>query len=125
MAGFLVKNRKIVVDGDLFRYSIREGPEGRELLVYRDKKPVLRLALNWTEGWGIDLFRPKVVERVIRYYRPRPPGPEPRSLCREEELFSRLADLCFSPEEQAGKELFLQRCSKAGEDRPTTRSKGE
>ena len=43
MAGFVVKARRITVEKVLYTYSVSEGVEGLELLVYRDKRPFVRL----------------------------------------------------------------------------------
>ena len=112
MAGFVVKARRITVEKVLYTYSVSEGVEGLELLVYRDKRPFLRLEQDWTEAWGINLYRPGVVARVIRYYRQKGPPPAPRQLCREPALFDELACLCFTAEEQEEKGRFLQACGR-------------
>ena len=96
----------------LYTYSVSEGVEGLELLVYRDKRPFVRLGQSWTEAWGINLCRPGVVARVIRYYRQKGPPPAPRQLCREPALFDELACLCFTAEEQEEKQRFLQTCGR-------------
>ena len=112
MAGFVVKARRITVEKVLYTYSVSEGVEGLELLVYRDKRPFVRLGQSWTEAWGINLCRPGVVARVIRYYRQKGPPPAPRQLCREPALFDELACLCFTAEEQEEKGRFVQTCGR-------------
>ena len=112
MAGFVVKARRITVEKVLYTYSVSEGVEGLELLVYRDKRPFVRLGQSWTEAWCINLCRPGVVARVIRYYRQKGPPPAPRQLCREPALFDELACLCFTAEEQEEKGRFLQTCGR-------------
>ena len=112
MAGFVVKARRITVEKVLYTYSVSEGVEGPELLVYRDKRPFVRLGQSWTEAWGINLCRPGVVARVIRYYRQKGLPPAPRQLCREPALFDELACLCFTAEEQEEKQRFLQACAR-------------
>lgn len=112
MAGFVVKARRITVEKVLYTYSVSEGVEGLELLVYRDKRPFVRLGQSWTEAWGINLCRPGVVARVIRYYRQKGPPPAPRQLCQEPALFDELACLCFTAEEQEEKQRFLQTCGR-------------
>ena len=61
MARFEVKSRRITVDQTLYTYSVAQKREGIQLLVYRDKRPFLRLEQDWTEAWGINLYRPGVV----------------------------------------------------------------
>lgn len=110
MPGFMVKNRKIVVEQQIYTYSVEEGPEGIDLLIYQDKQPQLRLRQSWTESWGIDFYRPKVVAAVIQHYQQWDFPDGPQLLSRQRELFLKLADLCFSPDDPAEKELFIQRC---------------
>lgn len=112
MSKFVVKNRRITVEQELYTYSIAEDAEGIQLLLYRDRRPMVRLRQNWTEAWGINLYRPGVVAQVIRYYWQKGAQTEPQFLYREPELFSKLTDLCFSAEEQAEKEHFLQICAR-------------
>ena len=78
MARFEVKSRRITVDQTLYTYSVAQKREGIQLLVYRDKRPFLRLEQDWTEAWGINLYRPGVVARIIRHYRQ---GERRRSRC--------------------------------------------
>ena len=124
MAGFVVKARRITVEKVLYTYSVSEGMEGLELLVYRDKRPFVRLGQSWTEAWGINLYRPGVVARIIRHYRQRGAPPEPLFLRREPELFTMLVEFCFAPEEQKEKEWFLQ-CRARIQAQSTSEDKGE
>ena len=124
MAGFVVKARRITVEKVLYTYSVSEGVEGLELLVYRDKRPFVRLGQSWTEAWGINLYRPGVVARIIRHYRQRGAPPEPLFLRREPELFTMLVEFCFAPEEQKEKEWFLQ-CRARIQAQSTSEDKGE
>ena len=112
MARFEVKSRRITVDQTLYTYSVAQKREGIQLLVYRDKRSFLRLEQNWTEAWGIDLYRPGVMAQAIRYYRQKGMPKEPQQLCREPELFSRLTGLCFSSDEREEKEWFLNICGR-------------
>ena len=115
MAKFMVKGRRIVVEGEPYTCSISQGAEGIELLVYRDKRQFLRLGQNFTEAWGINLYRPGVIAQTIRYYRKKGGQREPRQVYQQPKHFSQLTDLCFSLEEQAEKERFLQFCRKVRE----------
>ena len=103
MAKFVVKSRRITVEGELYTCSISQGMD-------QNKGPFFRLRQNWAEAWGINLYRPGVVARAIRYYRRKGAQREPQFLCWEPELFSELVDLCFSAEDQKEKESFLQIC---------------
>ena len=104
--------RTIVVDGEVYRYSLLDRPECRELRVYRERErqPALRLRLSWLETWGIDLFRPKMVACVIRWQagqaHPRPAVLRPQE---EPSLLQILVDLSFSPEEWELQAWFLEK----------------
>ncbi len=112
------------MDQTLYTYSVAQKREGIQLLVYRDKRSFLRLEQNWTEAWGINLYRPGVVARIIRHYRQRGAPPEPLFLRREPELFTMLVEFCFAPEEQKEKEWFLQ-CRARIQAQSTSEDKGE
>ena len=50
MAKFVVKSRRITIEGELYTCSISQGMEGMELLVYQNKGPFFRLRQNWAEA---------------------------------------------------------------------------
>lgn len=110
MSGYMVKNRKIVIDQELYTYSIKEGVDGIDILIYKNRQLMLRLRQNWVENWGVNLYRPKAVELIIRYYQKKGIQSGLQFLSREKELFLELIDLYFPPNEQAEKALFIQRC---------------
>jgi len=103
----MVKNRKIVVGQQLYTYSIKEGIEGVDVLIYQNKQFTLRLRQSWAESWGINLFRPKAVELIIRYYRRKGPQSDLQFLYQERGLFLELTDLYFSPNEPKEKKRFI------------------
>lgn len=106
------KPRKIVIGETIYRYSLLDCPEYRELRIYRegDKRLALRLRLTWPETWGIDLFRPKAVAYIIGWHEgQRRKEPAALILQKEPSLFQGLLDLFFSPEEQEQREWFLER----------------
>ena len=106
------KSRKIVVDETVYRYSLLDCPEYRMLRIYREyeKQPMICLRQSWTEAWGIDLFRPKMVAYIIGWHEGSGRGPQNiPSLQEEPTLFQGLLDICFSPEEAEQRAWFLER----------------
>ena len=109
--------RNIVVGKKVYHWSLVDRPQYRELRVYREKEkqPALCLRLTWPECWAIDLFRPKAVAYVIRWYEGS--GRETLdvpSLQAESALLEGLLNLFFSPEEQVERERFLERVRNLG-----------
>jgi len=96
--------RKIVVGETVYRYSLLDWPQYRELRVYREreKRLTLRLRLTYPETWAIDLFRPKAVAYIIGWHEgKKQKEPAVLTLRGEPDLFQGLLDLFFRPEEQA------------------------
>ena len=111
------KPRKIAVGGTVYRYSLLDRPEYRDLHVYREgeKRLAIRLRLTWPETWAIDLFRPKAVAYIIGWYE----GQNRKEsatlwLQKEPSLFQGLLELFFTPEEQEEQEWFLERVGRLG-----------
>lgn len=104
--------RDIVVGERVYRWSLLDRPQYRELRVYREKEkqPALCLRLTYPECWAIDLFRPKTAAYVIGWHegqgRREPAAYLPRQ---EPALLEGLLDLFFTPEEQEQREWFLER----------------
>lgn len=105
-----------MVGGTIYRYSLLDRPQYRELRVYREceRQPVVRLRLTYPESWAIDLFRPKAVAYIIGWCEGnRQKEPAALTLGEEPALFQGLLDLFFPPEEQAQREWFLERLEAA------------
>ena len=111
------KPRKIVAGGTVYRYSLVDYPEYRDLRVYREgeKQLAFWLRLTYLETWGIDLFRPKAVAYIIGWFEDRGRR-EPAVFWLQEEpsLLQGLVDLFFPPEEQEQREWFLERVKNQG-----------
>ena len=107
------KPRKIVVGAPVYRYTLLDHPQYRELRVYREdsKQSAFRLRLTWPECWAIDLFRPKAVAYVIGWYEGT--GRETLGklieLQQEPSLLHGLLDLFFAPEEGEQRARLLER----------------
>ena len=109
--------RDIVVGERVYRWSLLDRPQYRELRVYREKEkqPALCLRLTYPECWAIDLFRPKAVAYIIGWYEGGGRRvPAPVYLQEEPALFQGLLDMFFLPEEQEQREWFLERVKNLG-----------
>ena len=102
--------RDIVVGERVYRWSLLDRPQCRELRVYREKEkqPALCLRLTYPECWAIDLFRPKAVAYVIGWYEGTGRGgSNPVYPQKEPELLQGLLDLFFLPGEQEQRLIYI------------------
>ena len=63
-----IKKRNISVDDVEYIYSVTEYTDDVQIRVYKNKARILSFHLSYPESWGIDVFRPKTIELLIRYY---------------------------------------------------------
>ncbi len=105
--------RRIIVEQQLYIYSIKECNDGTDILVYKDKQLILWLRQNYIESWGINLFRPKTVELIIKYYQKKGIQSDLQLLSNEKELFLLLTDLFFEDNDEEEKKAFIKRCQNA------------
>ena len=110
------KPRKLVVGGEVWRWSVLDRSRCQELRVWREgeKRPAFLLRLTWPETWGIDLFRPGTAACVIAWFAgQRRREPALLTLKGEPELLEALLNLSFSPAEQGERARFLARVRSA------------
>ena len=64
------KKAALVVDGIKYIYSVRENDYDISIKVYlsTDKTPYLGASFSYAEAWGINVYRPKTIEILIRFY---------------------------------------------------------
>ena len=106
-----IKKRNIVVDNAEYIYSVTEYTDDVQIRVYKNKALILNLHLSYPESWGIDVFRPKTIELLIRYYNKKytfnGKMTELRLFC-EKELFEIYLEYFFSGENAGKKERYLK-----------------
>lgn len=105
-----IKRRKINVEQQIYTYSVTEKEEYIRLLVYDDNRLLFCLRISWTEAWGINLFCPKTVAFIIKYYQNNGFPYSIRFLKDEQSLFLELTDILFDRNEQYEKTIFIKRC---------------
>ncbi len=106
-----IKKRNITVDNAEYIYSVTEYTDDVQIRVYKNKALILNLHLSYPESWGIDVFRPKTIELLIRYYNKKytfnGKMTELRLFC-EKELFEIYLEYFFSGENAGKKERYLK-----------------
>ena len=106
-----IKKRNITVDNAEYIYSVTEYTDDVQIRVYKNKALILNLHLSYPESWGIDVFRPKTIELLIRYYNKKytfnRKMTELRLFC-EKELFEIYLEYFFSGENAGKKERYLK-----------------
>lgn len=106
-----IKKRSIVVDDVQYIYSVTEHTADVQIRVYIDKSPLLLIHFSYPESWGIDVFRPKTIELLIRYFHERHTENSQMTelwLYQETALFEIYLAYFFSAEEQDAKEHYLK-----------------
>lgn len=63
-----IKKRSIIIDKMQYVYSVTEYTDDVQIRVYKNKILILIIHFSYPESWGIDVFRPKTTEMLIRYY---------------------------------------------------------
>ena len=108
------KCASLSVDGIRYLYSIKTLPDAVKILVYRisEKVPVFTAYVSYTEAWGFDVYRPRMIEILIRYHlRKSGTLPKGRLILREHpELFAELLDCFFADSGEREREDFAEKC---------------
>ena len=106
-----IKKRNITIDDLQYVYSVTGYTDDIQIRVYQNKALILNIHLSYPESWGIDVFRPKTVELLIRYYNKKYIGNSKSTelwLFQEKELFEIWLEYFFSDKSAADKERYLK-----------------
>jgi hypothetical protein len=108
-----IKKRNINVDEIQYVYSVTEYIDDIQIRVYRDKILILKCSFSYPESWGIDVFRPKTAEMLIRFYNKNYAHKNKEKtvelwLFEEKELFDAYFEYFFSNESNERKERYLK-----------------
>ncbi|MCP1222790.1 hypothetical protein [Sebaldella sp. S0638] len=106
-----IKKRNIVVDETQYVYSVTEYTDDVQVRVYKNKILILNIHLSYPESWGIDVFRPKTIEMLIKYYNKNYVYSGKITelwLFQEKELFENYLEYFFSDENTEKKERYLK-----------------
>ena len=106
-----IKKRNIIVDNIQYVYSVIEYTDDVQIRVYKNKMLMLIIHFSYPESWGIDVFRPKTIEMLIRYYNKNYIFNEKITelwLFQEKELFEIYLEYFFSDENFEKKDRYLK-----------------
>ena len=106
-----IKERSIIVENIQYVYSVTEYTDDVQIRIYKNKMPMLITHFSYPESWGIDVFRPKTTEMLIRYYNKNYIFNEKITelwLFQEKELFEIYLEYFFSDENSEKKDRYLK-----------------
>ena len=106
-----IKKRNITVDDIQYVYSVTEYYDEIQIRVYKNKIFILNICFSYPESWGIDVFRPKTVELLIRYYNKHYVYSGKNTelwLFQEKELFEIYLEYFFTDEDSEKKDRYLK-----------------
>ena len=106
-----IKKRSIIVDNIEYIYSVIEYTDDVRIRVYKNKILMLITHFSYPESWGIDIFRPKTIEILIRYYNKKYIFNEKNTelwLFQEKELFEIYLEYFFTDENPEEKDRYLK-----------------
>lgn len=111
MKSRLIKKRNITIDNVQYVYSITEYSSDVQIRVYKNKILILSTYFSYPESWGIDVFRPKSIEILIRYYNKKYSYSQKITelwLFQEKELFETYLEYFFSENDHEKKDRYLK-----------------
>ena len=106
-----IKKRSIIIDNMQYVYSVMEYTDDIQIRVYKNKILILIIHFSYPESWGIDVFRPKTTEMLIRYYNKKYILDEKMTelwLFQEKELFEIYLEYFFTDENSEKKDRYLK-----------------
>lgn len=110
------KKSRLIVDNCSYVYTVKPKPHENviKITVYQDlcKQPYFVVYFTYTEAWGFDVYRPKTIELLIRFYRENylqiPQNVFRVKTCQE--LFQMLMEYFFADSSIQDREWFVSRC---------------
>ncbi len=113
------KKASLYVDRVQYIYSIRVSAYVIKIMVYRssEKTPLFTAYVDYIEAWGFDIYRPKMIEILIRYYLENNSTLTDREivLCEHPVLFQELLDFFFQGATEQVRMDFVEKCRKIRE----------
>ena len=104
-----IKKRSIIIDNMQYVYSVTEYTDDIQIRVYKNKILILIIHFSYPESWGIDVFRLKTTEMLIRYYNKKYILDEKMTelwLFQEKELFEIYLEYFFTDEDSEKKDRY-------------------
>ena len=108
------KCASLSVDGVRYLYSVKPMPDTVKILVYRssEKVPAFTAYVSYPEAWGFDVYRPRMMEILIRYCLGKNGVQTGGSLATKDhpELFKELLDCFFADSREEERAYFADKC---------------
>lgn len=110
------KKASLTVDDKRYLYIVRPRDELIKITVYpdNDKRPWFVCMFSYESTWGFDVYRPKTIEILIRFYQNNPTIFSKNIFCVQDckELFEELFHYFFADSTQNERQHFLKICQK-------------
>ena len=109
------KKRKINIQGKQYIYSVIEYNKNIQIRIYYNKTNIVRIHFTDFESWGIDVFRPKTIEILIKYFNKNYEVDNKTMelwLFKEKELFKQYLDYYFADENSELRSKYLENIRK-------------
>lgn len=108
------KKAILQVDSKEYIYSIKGGTYYKKVIVYPDdtKVPYFIAYISYIEAWGFDVYSPKTIEILIRFYNKNRSmlGVNEFKTLENLDLFQQLLEIYFENYSVEEKEEFHKRC---------------
>lgn len=99
--------------GIKYNYSIRPCENFIKITVYSEKSKVsiFTVYFSYIESWGFDVYRPKTIEIVIRYYYENTVEQNEFKVSDYPLLFQSLLDCYFKDSSVCERDDFIKKCA--------------
>lgn len=108
------KKRFITVDKIRYIYTIRERIDDIKVTIYTEnqKKPYFTVYFSYLESWGFNMYRPKTIEILIKFYNQNSHNISKNEFCIMEQplLFQILLECYFNNSNNMERDKFLECC---------------
>lgn len=106
------KKSSLVVAGAKYIYTIRPCRNDIKIMIYSemDKTPIFTVYFAYVESWGFDVYRPKTIELLIRFYNENKVQQKEFRLRDYPLLFQSLLDCYFKDDSIWKRNDFMEKC---------------
>lgn len=108
------KKASLIVDGVKYIYTVRGNAYDIKIIVYPQKRKIPYFAsyVTYTEAWGFDVYSPKMIELLIRFYNSNDDVKKHSEFKTKDykELFEMLFDVFFKEINDEERKFFRERC---------------
>lgn len=112
------KKSILVLEGIKYNYSIRPCENFIKITVYSEKSKVsiFTVYFSYIESWGFDVYRPKTIEILIRFYYENTVEQNEFKVSDYPLLFQSLLDYYFKDSSVCERDDFIKKCADAKEN---------